>query len=171
MHLHCTKKLIEQLGLPTADLEAGPPRSNRLLAWHAHIVFIARNKTLIAVNDQTFYAITMPRVRKMSLKRFEDEFRSALSVSLRREGFQEHHLDSLFGERIFYAKTFDRQVLGIINEAVYHIRYLIESRSGWERVGITELTKEINHTPWLAGTRKCVFPVEKIADDLKVLLH
>jgi len=170
MHLHCTKKLIEQLGLSTADLDASRP-SNRLLAWHAHIVFIARSKTLIAVNDQTFYAIIMPRVEKKSLERFEDEFRSALSASLRSEGFQNHHLNFLTDERILYAKAHDRQVLGIINEAVYHIRYLVESRGGWDRIGILELTKQINRTPWLAGTRSCVFPVEKMIDDLKSLLH
>lgn len=171
MHLHCTKKLIEYLGLSTADLGAGVPHSNRLLAWHAHIVYIARSKTLIAVNDQTFYAIIMPRVRKMSPERFADEFHSALSISLRSEGFQDHHLGSLFGERIVYAKTLDRQVLGIINEAINHIRYLVESRDGWAHVSIVELTKQMNRTPWLAGTRKCVFPIEKITDDLKVLLH
>lgn len=170
MHLHCTKKLIEQLGLSTADLEVSRP-SSRLLAWHAHIVFVARSKTLIAVNDQTFYSITVPRVRKMSLKRFEGEFHSALTASLRSEGFQDHHLDSLFGKRMVYAKTYDRQVLGIINEAVGHIRYLVERRGGWDRINIMKLTKEINRTPWLAGTHSYVFPIKKISDDLKVLLH
>ena len=170
MHLHCTKKLIEQLSLSMVDLDPSRP-SSRLLSWHAHIVFIARSKTLIAVNDQTFYAIIMPRMKKKSLERFADEFRSALSTSLRSEGFEDRHLGSLFGDRVVYAKTDDRQVLGIINEAVYHIRYLVESRGGWDRIDIMELTKEINRTPWLAGSSSCVFPIKKITDDLKVLLY
>ena len=115
MHLHCTKKLMDQLGLLPAELEASSP-SNRILSWHAHIVFIARSKTLIAVNDQTFYAIIMPRMKKKSLERFV------------REG-------------------------------------------GWDRIDIMELTKEINRTPWLAGSSSCVFPIKKITDDLKVLLY
>lgn len=171
MHLHCTKKLIEQLGLSTADLEAGPPPSNRLLAWHAHIVFIDRSRTLVAVNDQTFYAVIMPQMKKRRLERLADEFQSALFASLRSEGFQDHHLDVLFGDRMIYAKTHDRQVMGIINEAVYHIRYLVESRGGWEQVNVVKLTKEINRTPWLAGTRHCVFPIERMTEDLKSLLN
>lgn len=117
MYLQCTQKLLKQLGLSKVDLEASPP-SNRILGWHAHIASIARSKTLIAINDQTFYAVIMPQMKKKSLECFADEFRSALFRSLRSEGFQDHHVDSLFGERIFYAKTHDRQVLGIVNEAV-----------------------------------------------------
>lgn len=168
MHLHCTKKLIEHLGLSTADLEASRP-SDRILSWHAHIVFIARRKTLIAVNDQTFYAVIMPGMKKMALKYFADEFRSTLFTSLMNEGFQEHHTKFLFGERIFYAKSHDRQVLGIINEVVKHIQYHVEGRDGWDHTGVVELAKQINRTPWLAGTRSCVFPIEKITDDLKDL--
>src|SRR3989338_8140846 len=127
MHLHCTKKLLEQFDLSMADLDPSRPES-RLLSWHAHIVFIARSKTLIVVNDQTFYAVIMPQMRKKRLEQFANEFRSALSLSLKSDGFQDHHLEFLTDERILYAKTHDRQVLGIINEAVYHIRYLVESR-------------------------------------------
>ena len=170
MHVHCTKKLIEQLGLSAVDLETSRP-SDRLLSWHAHIVFIARSKTLIAVNDQTFYAVIMPQMNKKRLDCFADEFHFALSASLKSEGFQDHHLNSLVGDRIFFAKSHDRQVLGIINEVVHHIRYLIEHRCGWEHASILKLTKEINRTPWLAGTRKSVFPIDKIAEDLKTLLH
>lgn len=107
MHLHCTKKLLEQLGLSTNDHDPSPPES-RLLSWHAHIVFIARSKTFVAINDQTFYAAIMTQIKKKSREHFADELRSALSLSLRNEGFQDHHFDSLFGERIFYSKTHDR---------------------------------------------------------------
>ncbi|MBI4367452.1 MAG: hypothetical protein HY543_11595 [Deltaproteobacteria bacterium] len=132
MHLHCTKKLIKQLGLSSADLDPSHPE-NRLLSWHAHIVFIARSKTLVAVNDQTFYAVIMPRIKKKRLDQFADEFRSALSRSMKSDGFSDHHLEFLTGERILYAKAHNRQVLGIINEAVFHIRYLVEREGGWDR--------------------------------------
>lgn len=69
MHLHCTKKLIEQLGFAAVDLHAPTP-SNRLLAWHAHIVSIGRSKTLVAVHDQTFYAVIMPQMNRKYLTYF-----------------------------------------------------------------------------------------------------
>lgn len=166
MHLHCTKKLIEQLGLSAAELNTLPP-SNRLLAWHAHIVSIARSKTLVAVNDQTFYAVIMPQMDKKRLGRFADEFRSALFTSFVNEGFQGHHAKFLFGERIFYAKSYDRQVLGIVNEVVQHIRYHVENSGGWDRINVVDLTKkQINCIPWLAGTRNPVFPVKAIEAEI-----
>ncbi len=128
-------------------------------------------KTLIEISDQTFYAIIMPWMKKNQLEDFAGEFLSTLSLSLRSDGFQDHHLEFLTDGQIHYGKTHDRQVLGIINEAINHIRYHVESRGGWEHVSIVGLTKEINRTPWLAGTRKCVFPIEKITNNLKSLLH
>ena len=72
MHLFCTQKLLKAFALPKNQL-ALPP-SNRLLGWHAHLVLIARSKTIIAINDQNFFAVIMPQIRKERLKNFQNEF-------------------------------------------------------------------------------------------------
>ncbi|MDL1871189.1 hypothetical protein FBR05_03185 [Deltaproteobacteria bacterium PRO3] len=168
MFLHCTKKLLEQLNMSKADLDDSSP-VQRIFSWHAHIVSIARGKTLVAINDQTFYALIMPQLKKKNLLNFASEFYSALSASLKSEGFNGSSIEFLFGGNISYTKSYSRQILGIINDAVKHVRYHVEDRGGWEHTDIVELTKRINRIPWLAGTRDCIFAIQKIAEDLKIL--
>lgn len=168
MFLHCTKKLLEQLNMSKANLGDSSP-VQRIFSWHAHIVSIARGKTLVAINDQTFYAVIMPRLKKKNLLNFTAEFYSALSTNLKSEGFNDLSLEFLFGGNISYAKSYSRQVLGIINDVVKHVRYHVEDRDSWEHTDIIELTKRINRIPWLAGTRDCIFAIQKIAEDLKIL--
>ncbi len=170
MHLHCTQKLLKSFGFPRDHIDP-TPSANRLFGWHAHIVSIARSKTIIVINDQTFFAIIMPGIKKGRLENFADEFHLVLSSAFKNEGLGEPYLDVLFGDRISYAKAYDRQVLGIINQVVKDIDYRVEHAGGWNEINLIKLTKSINRTPWLAGTRNPVFPIERITNDLKSLLH
>jgi len=170
MHLHCTQKLLKSFVFPKDSLDSTSP-SNRLFGWHAHIVSIARAKTIIALNDQTFFAVIIPGIKKERLENFSNEFYLALSSVLKSEGLGDPYLDVLFGEHISYEKAHDRQVIGIINQVVKDIDYRVAHKGGWEKINIIELTKSINRTPWLASTSNPVFPIERITSDLKSLLH
>ncbi len=113
----------------------------------------------------------MPGIKKERLKNFSDELHLALTSVLKSEGLGDPYLDVLFGERISYAKAYDRQVLGIINQVVKDIDYRVEHKGGWENINVIELTKSINRTPWLASTPNPIFPIKRMADDLKAFLH
>lgn len=166
MHLHCTQKLFKAFGFSKDRLDSSSP-SSRLFGWHAHIVFIARVKTVIAINDQTFFAVIMPGIKKARLENFAQEFSLALSSVLKSEGFGDSHRDVLLGERIAYLKAHNRQVLGIINQIVQELCYYIEDNGGWEKTSVIELCKRINRTPWLAGTRNTIFPIDQITNELR----
>lgn len=169
MHLHCTQKLLKALAFQKEQLT--PPTSEKLHGWHAHIVSIARSKTIIAINDQNFFAIIMPEIRKERLKNLSIELHRALSATLKSEGFEKSHTDILFGEGILFSKSHDRQVVGIINQIVKDIKYQIERTGGWNSVNILELTQSVNRTPWLATSKNPIFPIEQMNLDLKTLLH
>ena len=169
MHLHCTQKLLKALALPKE--KTVQPASDKIFGWHAHIVSIARSKTIIAINDKNFFAVIMPEIRKARLKNFSNEFHAALSSILKSEGFEKSHAEILFGEGISFAKSHDRQVVGIINQIVKDIKYQIERAGGWDSVNILELIKSINRTPWLATTKNPVFPIEQMTKDLSLILH
>ncbi len=169
MHLNCTQKLLKALALPKEQLT--PPASEKLHSWHAHIVTIARSKTIIAVNDRNLFAIIIPEIRKERLKNLSSEFYLALSAALKSERFEQSQIDMLFGEDILFSKSHDRKVIGIINQIVKDIKYRIEQTGGWNSVDILGLTKSINRTPWLAMSKKPIFPIEQMNHDLKKLLH
>lgn len=169
MHLHCTQKLLKALAVPKEEL--AQPGSEKIFGWHAHIVSIARSKTIIAINDQNLFAVIMPAIKKDHLKKFSDVFQIALSVALDYEGFDPHHITFLRGDHLVFAKAHDRKVIGIINQIVKDIKYRIEDAGGWNFLSVLEVTKDINCTPWLAGTKNVVFPVECMRKDLVSLLH
>lgn len=165
MHLYCTQKLYKAFGFPKDHL-APPTSLNRLFGWHAHIVSIARTKTVVAINDQTFFAVTMLGIKKERLKNFENEFYLVLSSLLKSEGFEDSHVDALFGGHIAFGKAYDRQVLGIINQVVQYIHYYVEDGGGWEEINVMEINRSINRTPWLAGTRNVKFPIDQMTNAL-----
>lgn len=169
MYLFCTQKLLKALALPKEQFTS--LASEKIYGWHAHIVSIARSKTLIAVNDQNFFSIIIPEIRKERLKNLSIELHRALSATLKSEGFEKSRTDILFGEGILFSKSHDRQVVGIINQIVKDIKYQIERTGGWNSVNILELTQSVNRTPWLATSKNPVFPIEWMTNDLKTLLR
>jgi len=166
VHLHCTKKLLASLGYPHLD-QSLP--ANPLFGWHAHIVSIARAKTIVAINDHNFFAVIMPGIKKAQLKNFAHEFHLALAAALASEQWEDSHLDVLFGGHIAYAKTHDRQVLGIINQVVQDMECHVQHTGGWKNIDVIALTKKMNRIPWLASTRHTIFPIDQLTKDLDSL--
>jgi hypothetical protein len=63
-----------------------------------------------------------------------------------------------------FAKTSNRQVLGLMNEFAFEYDYFIRREGGLEKARIIEINKEINRTPM--GAMKYRHPIE----GLKILL-
>ncbi len=64
--LHCTQKLLTELGTPLlADIPADP---EGLGNWYANLIRIDRRKCLLFTNDKTLYSFLIPAVKKENLK-------------------------------------------------------------------------------------------------------
>ncbi len=161
MQLHCTKKLLERLDVPKGDLKEEAP-AHRIFSWHAHLVSIDRARTLIAVNEETFYILIMPHLKRKNFENLAVEFYSTLFVSLKSEGYMNRHCEYLFGGEMSYGKTYSRQLLGILNDVVKHIDFHVYRHGGWQGTNLVDLTKEINQTPWLASSRHAVYGAQKM---------
>ena len=168
MQLHCTKKLLERLDVSRVSLKEEAP-ANQIFSWQAHLVSIDRGKALIAVNEETFYILIMPQLKKKNFEKLAVEFYSALFVSLKSEGYTNRHCQYLFGGEMSYGKTYSRQLLGILNDAVKHIDFQVYRHGGWAGTNLVELTKEMNRTPWLASSRHAVYGFQKMKEVLGAL--
>jgi len=102
-----------------------------------------------------------------NLKNIEEEFLINLSYNLQIEGFGIDMINRVMQEyqEIGFAKTFNRQVLGCMNQLAFEYEVLVQGKEGLEKIRILELNKHINRTPM--GALKYMYPIEAF----KKVLH
>lgn len=170
MQIHCTKKLLDALDLSPRDLTSTPD-ANPLFSWHANLVHIMRRKTIIFVNDEIFYVLLLTDMRKARFDNFITESMTGLRQAILSENLGAHYADFLIGDHVTLHKTYSRKILGVMNDALRHVRFHVEQAGGWDQIDRTELIKEINRTPWLCGIPKGIFAIEKLEEVLKTVFH
>jgi hypothetical protein len=84
MHvIHCTKKLLNELGALGSKMPA-EQSTGVLGSWHANLIRIERRKCLPFTNDRTLYSFLVPGVKKKD--DFHDLFLLNLNSNLAVEG-------------------------------------------------------------------------------------
>ena len=119
MLLACTKKLADALKVNL--IEVNPLRREPFFEWHAHLFIYKRRKGIIMMNNQTRYCIVLYGVMAEHLRDFRQISLSAIEKTWAAEGFSrdiiaryiEHCKD------IVITKTYDRSILGQINDVIY----------------------------------------------------
>jgi hypothetical protein len=64
--IRCTKKLLKEAGIAVTDQPVSP--SSWLESWHANLVIIDRSKCLLVTNDESFYTLFIPGLKKSDFK-------------------------------------------------------------------------------------------------------
>lgn len=164
--LHCTQKLLKELGNPSL---AEAPLSNateRLGNWYANIIKINRKKCLIFVNEKTLYSFLIPCVLKANLKNIRNEFLNNFILNLQYEGFSLEVINRVCQDyrEIGFAKTASKHVLGAMTQLSFEYELLIEMKEGLclEDVKPLELNHSINRTI-LKGI-KYLHPIEALRE-------
>ena len=80
MILHCTQKLLKELGNPPLQNPDEP--TTGLGNWCANLLTIDRRKCILFTNEKTLYSFLVPKVKKEYLKNIADEFLLNLSLNL-----------------------------------------------------------------------------------------
>ena len=63
--LHCTQKLLKELGKPPLqNPDTSPENSEGLGNWYANLLRIDRRKCLLFTNEKTLYTFLIPKVLK-----------------------------------------------------------------------------------------------------------
>lgn len=162
--IHCTAKLIKELGNPTLQ-NPDVPNPEGLGSWYANLLRIDRKKCILFTNEKTLYTFLIPKVKKENLKNIIDEFLFNLSMNLQAEEFPLEVINRVMQEYtdMGFAKTASRHVLGSMNEIAFEYKYLIINRyEGIENIRILGVNKEINRT--IMRGIKYLHPIESLQE-------
>jgi hypothetical protein len=147
--LSCTKKLL--IELKTKPLEK-PAFSNDVGSWHANLIRVDRRKCVLFTNDATLYSFLVPGLKKPQFENFREVFGQNLFKNLRWENIPQDQIEIVLDEHrdIIIAKTYNRSVLGSMNDLTYHLKYRISAFGGLANVDLADLNHELNRIPMSA---------------------
>jgi len=163
--IHCTQKLLKELGNPPLQTPANEPNTQGLGNWYANLLRIDRRKCILFTNEKTLYSFLIPKVKKENLKNIIDEFLFNLNMNLQAEGFSLEVISRVMQEYqdMGFAKTASRHVLGSMNELTYYYEYLIFNHyEGFENIRILGVNKEVNRT--IMSGIKYLHPIESLQE-------
>ena len=147
--IHCTQKLLKELGNPPLLSPDSLPDMEGLGNWYANLLRIDRRKCLLFTNEKTLYTFLIPKVLKENLKNIKNEFLTHLILNLRYEELGPNAVNHFREEyqEIGFAKTNNRAVLGSMNDFIYQAEGYIEMQGGIDRANILVVNHKVNQAP------------------------
>lgn len=157
--IHCTKKLLSELGALGSKM---PPElsSGFFGPWHANLIRIERRKCILFTNDRTLYSFLVPGVKKKD--DFHDLFLMNLNANLAGEGLRQVEILKALDEysEIAVAPTSNRSVLGSMNDLADQVEFLISRAGGLEKADMLRVNMMLNRVPM--GALKYDYAIEKV---------
>ncbi|CCO24449.1 DUF6933 domain-containing protein [Maridesulfovibrio hydrothermalis] len=149
-YIGCTKKLLNELKVNDCAEQSD---FRGLRGWHGNTFRLYRSKAVLLVNDQTRFAIFIPRLVKKDFSNFDpifrDRFKEALEWTNADAGLVAKALLQCGG--CTYGKTHNRSVLGTMNDmkqAIEHILWYKFDRLPKTPEEIRYVTMHLNKTPY-----------------------
>lgn len=122
--LRCTKKLLKALDVePTEDLA---PSTNLLGEWYAHLIETVAGDLVVFANAHTLLSVALPT---SALSQLVPLFAARVYNLLRIIGVPQRCADREIAsyQKVLFAKTADRSVLGSLNEIAHYYQYVAEN--------------------------------------------
>lgn len=143
--LRCTAKLLSRLKAPV--VAAPPPSTTRLGDWYATILIWRPAHRVLLVNELTRLAVVLPARELSTLAERIPEAVARVLLDIGVEpGVVEEERSAM--TEISFAKTASRSVLGTMNEFVFYLDELRESKPHLtEHVLSTLLAQELTTIP------------------------
>lgn len=151
------------MGLESRQLRHEEPRFSFLGQWHANLIYINRQKSLLFVNDRTLLNFIILGLDRAQIKELPEHFRLWLSCVLSDEGIPEDIKEKILSEyaELVFAKSSNRSVLGSANELAFHYKHAIHEAGGVHSWQVAEIIREMNRMPLQAIETK--FPIDELA--------
>ena len=130
MILRCTAKMLTLLGVRATALPDVPPSADD---WYLNLLWIDRRKCLLLTHAGTLFPVFAADVRKADLQPIGPYIVGLAEEHLRSEGLAPDALGPLDPEDVHLAKTANRSILGVMNDAAVHARYRVEVMGGIDR--------------------------------------
>jgi hypothetical protein len=160
--IHCTQKLLKELGKRSATIPQSELQHGLLGPWHANLIRIERRKCVLFTNDLTLYSFFVPGVMKADLSNFQELFLVHLKMNLIKEGFGMVEISKALGEYddIAIASTRNRSVLGSMNDYARQLEFFVARFAGLDRADMLAINMEMNRIPM--GALKYGYPIAKL---------
>lgn len=162
--IHCTAKLLKELGTPLLQTPDTEPNTQALGNWYTNLLRIERRKCILFTNEKTLYSFLIPKVKQENIRNIVDEFLFNLNMNLQAEGFTLDVIHRVMQEYkdIGFAKTASKTVLGAMTQLMFEIEIRIEMKEGLENVKVLEMNKSINRS-LMRGSRH-LHPIEMLQE-------
>jgi len=147
MVLHCTQKLLKDIGITKRSLAEISTNNTILGNWYANLLTISRCKTVLFTNEKTFTSFIGIGIKKSKPQTLEEAFLNGLESLLFLQGVDDDVIDTIMSEytEIQFAKTNSRSVLGTMNEQAFVYDMLINEGGGLKMCDMMGITQHINH--------------------------
>ena len=162
MILRCTAKMLSLLGIRAAALVDSAPSDDD---WYVNVLWIDRRKCLLLTHAGTLFPVFVADVRKADLQPIGPYVVSLVEEHLRSEGLAADALGTLDPEDVHLAKTANRSILGVMNDAAVHARYRVEAMGGIDRSDTVFLNRSLRRALHNRGG-EYVTPLDLVAQRL-----
>lgn len=144
--IRCTQKLLKELRVKPSEVE---PEFGYIGEWHANLLRVERRKCVLFTNNDTLYSIFVFGLKRADFDHLDEIFRQSLFRRLRIEGFSQIQIEKVLEEyqKIHFAKTNNRSVLGSMNDLAFQMEGHIISTGGIGNLGLDALNDTLNRIP------------------------
>jgi hypothetical protein len=166
--IHCTQKLLKEMGLSKKALPPSSPSSKGLGNWYANLIRISHYKYILFTNELTLFSFVVFPVKKKEVLELENLFRIHLHFSLRDEGIPESTQWLIFEDyrQIEYAPTQNRSVLGSMNDIIIGFECFLDEEPSVSPLIIRQINKELNRS--IHKTIDYDQPIERLIQELAI---
>ncbi len=158
MIIQATKKLQDLLGIKIEEVPNCKEPSVNL--WHGNIFKIGRKNCLLVTHNDSYYSVFIYGVTKANMKNIDKTIGDYLQKLMYRDGFRLSEIKYMVKsiDRISYAKTSNRKVMGVMNDMIHMLKYFNMTEHE------LELASRLNQTPY--KSKDFYFPLEALKDVL-----
>jgi hypothetical protein len=160
--LHCTRKLLKEMGVsPTAASRVAPDES-KWGSWYANLLFVDRRKCVLFVHARTLASFLVGDLARAEMRNMNEVFRNGWGRYLLQEEFPAALVEALLSEykELTPATAHDKTVLGSMNDLAAHYKYEIPIMGSLKPEDLSEPIQKLNRMPM--GAVKYAYAIEEL---------
>jgi hypothetical protein len=140
MIIRITSKLAKKLNIPLSLIEAGNEPS--INEWYGNLFTFHRTQYILLTNEKTLFSFVLPGKgisnNNLLLKKMSAQLKEMLEDYKLNSVWEKNFITEF--SKITFSKTFNRRVLGTMNELIFHATILLEK----EEISLHDLSFELN---------------------------
>ena len=160
--IRCTQKLQKEMGLKKSELSTANADNSRLGEWYANLIYIERRKCVVFVNKKTLFNFIVPNVKRYQIEKLGELFLSffvnKVLFGMKLDFITLEILDEY--EKVWYAKTGDKSLLGSMNDIIWNYKYHISEEGGLFQCDLLGIIQRLNKMPF--STLQWKYPIDAL---------